>query len=70
MDDAKLISDLRLLEAYAAQMQAKAYSVRKQLERVYAPAPSGKRKALSDAERAKMLGKFRKSITKKAASGN
>lgn len=64
----KLINEFLSLEAMAEQMRERSYRARVELERINAPAPSGggKKKALNEAQAARLVFNFRKSIIRKS----
>lgn len=64
----KLINEFLSLEAMAEQMRERSYRARVELERINAPAPSGggKKKALNEAQTARLVSNFRKSIIRKS----
>jgi hypothetical protein len=64
----KLINEFLSLEAMAEQMRERSYRARVELERINAPAPSGggKKKALNEAQAARLVSNFRKSIIRKS----
>jgi hypothetical protein len=66
----KLIDEFLSLEAMAEQMRERSYRARVELERIYAPAPSGgrKKRALTDVQAARIVSDFRKSIIKKTSA--
>lgn len=78
MTDTRIIKELLELESEAAsakekmeELQLRAYRLRNQLEGVSTPsARKGKKKGLSDADKRKIIDQYRKSLYKKAASGN
>ncbi len=65
----KLIDEFLSLEAMAEQIRERSYRARVELERFNAPAPSGgrRKRALSDAQAARIVSNFRKSIIKKTS---
>lgn len=63
----ELINELKVIEALAKETFERSYKAREKLERLYAPAPSGVKKVLSEEKKASLVVKFRKSTLKKKA---
>ena len=63
----ELINEFKVLEGISRDTFERCYKAREKLERLYAPAPSGVRKVLSEEKKASLVVKFRKSTLKKKA---
>lgn len=63
LNNEQLLNELLSIEAFAEQLRQRCYKARKALERVYAPAPEGKkRKRPPSAATLKVLAKRRATV--------